>query len=49
MTTKAGDAVEVSFRDNGYGISHPDRISILLHHQGVGKGTGLASASATAS
>ena len=33
MTTKAGGAVEVSFRDNGQGISHPDtNLRSVLHH-----------------
>ena len=42
MTTKVGDAVEVSFRDNGYGISHPDRIfDPFFTTKEVGKGTGL--------
>jgi two-component system NtrC family sensor kinase len=42
MTTKAGDAVEVSFRDNGYGISHPDKIfDPFFTTKEVGKGTGL--------
>jgi PAS domain S-box-containing protein len=42
MTTKAGEAVEVSFRDNGYGISHPDRIfDPFFTTKEVGKGTGL--------
>ncbi|MGO8796235.1 MAG: PAS domain S-box protein [Candidatus Sulfotelmatobacter sp.] len=42
MTTKAGDAVEVSFRDNGYGISQPDRIfDPFFTTKEVGKGTGL--------
>ena len=42
MTTKMGDAVEVSFRDNGYGISHPDRIfDPFFTTKEVGKGTGL--------
>jgi PAS domain S-box-containing protein len=42
MTTKAGDAVEVSFCDNGYGISHPDRIfDPFFTTKEVGKGTGL--------
>jgi PAS domain S-box-containing protein len=42
MTTKAGDTVEVSFRDNGYGISHPDRIfDPFFTTKEVGKGTGL--------
>jgi PAS domain S-box-containing protein len=42
MTTKVGDAVEVSFSDNGYGISHPDRIfDPFFTTKEVGKGTGL--------
>jgi PAS domain S-box-containing protein len=42
MTTKAGDSVEVSFRDNGYGISNPDRIfDPFFTTKEVGKGTGL--------
>jgi PAS domain S-box-containing protein len=42
MTTKAVDAVEVSFRDNGYGISHPDKIfDPFFTTKEVGKGTGL--------
>jgi len=42
MTTKAGDAVEVSFRDNGYGITHPDRIfDPFFTTKEIGKGTGL--------
>jgi two-component system NtrC family sensor kinase len=42
MTTKAGDAVEISFRDNGYGISHPDKIfDPFFTTKEVGKGTGL--------
>jgi PAS domain S-box-containing protein len=42
MTTKAGNAVEVSFRDNGYGVSHPDRIfDPFFTTKEVGKGTGL--------
>jgi PAS domain S-box-containing protein len=42
MTTKSGDAVEVSFRDNGYGISHPDKIfDPFFTTKEVGKGTGL--------
>ena len=42
MSTKAGDAVEVSFRDNGYGISHPDKIfDPFFTTKEVGKGTGL--------
>jgi PAS domain S-box-containing protein len=41
-TTKVGDAVEVSFSDNGYGISHPDRIfDPFFTTKEVGKGTGL--------
>jgi two-component system NtrC family sensor kinase len=41
-TTKAGDAVEVSFRDNGHGITHPDRIfDPFFTTKEVGKGTGL--------
>ncbi len=42
MSTKVGDAVEVSFRDNGYGISNPDRIfDPFFTTKEVGKGTGL--------
>jgi two-component system NtrC family sensor kinase len=42
MSTKAGDAVEVSFCDNGNGISHPDRIfDPFFTTKEVGKGTGL--------
>jgi PAS domain S-box-containing protein len=42
MTTKVGDAVEVSFTDNGYGISRPDRIfDPFFTTKEVGKGTGL--------
>jgi PAS domain S-box-containing protein len=42
MATKVGNAVEVSFRDNGYGISHPDRIfDPFFTTKEVGKGTGL--------
>ena len=42
MTSKAGNAVEVSFRDNGYGISHPDKIfDPFFTTKEVGKGTGL--------
>jgi two-component system NtrC family sensor kinase len=42
MTTKVGEAVEVSFRDNGYGISHPDKIfDPFFTTKEVGKGTGL--------
>ncbi len=42
MSTKAGDAVEVSFRDNGNGITQPDRIfDPFFTTKEVGKGTGL--------
>jgi PAS domain S-box-containing protein len=42
MSTKTGDAVEVSFCDNGYGISHPDKIfDPFFTTKEVGKGTGL--------
>ncbi len=42
MSTKVGDAVEVSFRDNGNGISHPDKIfDPFFTTKEVGKGTGL--------
>jgi PAS domain S-box-containing protein len=42
MSTKSGDAVEVSFRDNGYGVSHPDRIfDPFFTTKEIGKGTGL--------
>ena len=42
MSTKAGDMVEVSFRDNGNGISHPDKIfDPFFTTKEVGKGTGL--------
>jgi two-component system NtrC family sensor kinase len=42
MTTRSGDFVEVSFRDNGQGISHPDRIfDPFFTTKEVGKGTGL--------
>jgi PAS domain S-box-containing protein len=42
MTTKSGDGVEASFRDNGYGVSHPDRIfDPFFTTKEVGKGTGL--------
>ena len=42
MTTKSGNAVEVSFCDNGYGISHPDKIfDPFFTTKEVGKGTGL--------
>jgi two-component system NtrC family sensor kinase len=39
---RAGEAVEVSFRDNGPGISHPGRIfEPFFTTKEVGKGTGL--------
>jgi PAS domain S-box-containing protein len=42
MSAKSGDAVEVSFCDNGYGISHPDKIfDPFFTTKEVGKGTGL--------
>jgi PAS domain S-box-containing protein len=42
MSTKAGDTVEVSFRDNGNGISDPDKIfDPFFTTKEVGKGTGL--------
>jgi PAS domain S-box-containing protein len=42
MTTKFGDGVEVSFSDNGPGVSHPDRIfDPFFTTKEVGKGTGL--------
>jgi PAS domain S-box-containing protein len=42
MTTKFGDSVEVSFCDNGPGITHPDRIfDPFFTTKEVGKGTGL--------
>ena len=42
MSTKAGDSVEVSFTDNGDGISHPDKIfDPFFTTKEVGKGTGL--------
>jgi len=42
MSTKSGEAVEVSFSDNGNGISHPDRIfDPFFTTKEVGKGTGL--------
>lgn len=41
-STKAGDVVEVSFRDNGDGISDPDRIfDPFFTTKEIGKGTGL--------
>ena len=42
LSAKSGDAVEVSFRDNGAGISHPDKIfDPFFTTKEVGKGTGL--------
>jgi PAS domain S-box-containing protein len=42
MSTKAGDSVEVSFRDNGSGISQPDKIfDPFFTTKEIGKGTGL--------
>jgi two-component system NtrC family sensor kinase len=42
MTASLGTYVEVSFRDNGQGISHPDRIfDPFFTTKDVGKGTGL--------
>src|SRR3984893_4777952 len=42
MTTKFGDSVEVSFCDNGHGISHPHKIfDPFFTTKEVGKGTGL--------
>lgn len=42
MTARAGNSVEVSFRDNGQGISYPDRIfDPFFTTKEVGKGTGL--------
>jgi two-component system NtrC family sensor kinase len=42
MTARVGDHVEVSFRDNGHGISHPERIfDPFFTTKEVGKGTGL--------
>jgi two-component system NtrC family sensor kinase len=41
-TCTIGEFVEISFRDNGYGISHPDRIfDPFFTTKEVGKGTGL--------
>jgi two-component system NtrC family sensor kinase len=41
-TTRVGNSVEISFRDNGPGISHPDRIfDPFFTTKEVGKGTGL--------
>jgi two-component system NtrC family sensor kinase len=42
LSMRSGDAVEVSFCDNGYGISHPDKIfDPFFTTKEVGKGTGL--------
>ncbi len=42
MTARQGSCVEVSFRDNGHGISSPDRIfDPFFTTKEVGKGTGL--------
>lgn len=42
MSTKAGESVEVSFCDNGNGISHPEKIfDPFFTTKEVGKGTGL--------
>ena len=42
VSTKAGEAVEVAFSDNGNGISHPDKIfDPFFTTKEVGKGTGL--------
>jgi two-component system NtrC family sensor kinase len=42
MTTKAGSAVEVSFRDNGPGVADPAKIfDPFFTTKEVGKGTGL--------
>ena len=42
MSTKTGGSVEVSFSDNGNGISHPDKIfDPFFTTKEVGKGTGL--------
>jgi len=42
LSTKSGDSVEISFRDNGNGISHPDKIfDPFFTTKEVGKGTGL--------
>jgi PAS domain S-box-containing protein len=41
-TANQGELVEVSFRDNGHGITHPDRIfDPFFTTKEVGKGTGL--------
>jgi len=42
LSTKSGDAVEVSFRDNGNGITQPEKIfDPFFTTKEVGKGTGL--------
>ena len=42
ISAKSGDSVEVSFSDNGRGITHPDRIfDPFFTTKEVGKGTGL--------
>ena len=42
MSTKSGDSIEVSFSDNGNGISYPDKIfDPFFTTKEVGKGTGL--------
>jgi two-component system NtrC family sensor kinase len=42
MTARVGDFVEVSFRDNGHGVSNPERIfDPFFTTKEVGKGTGL--------
>ena len=42
MSTKSGDGVEVSFSDNGNGITQPDRIfDPFFTTKEIGKGTGL--------
>jgi two-component system NtrC family sensor kinase len=42
MSAKTGDSVEVSFSDNGNGITHPDKIfNPFFTTKEVGKGTGL--------
>jgi two-component system NtrC family sensor kinase len=41
-THSAGDAIEIHFRDNGPGVTHPERIfDPFFTTKGVGKGTGL--------
>ena len=42
MSAKTGDSVEVSFSDNGNGITHPEKIfNPFFTTKEVGKGTGL--------